>query len=281
MNTSNPSYLSTEFDLSGKVALISGGAGLLGKVFCTALYEAGASIIIADKNEKSLRNIKDELQSGNKNPDILTCQLDITNTSSIEKCITDSVNQFDGIDILVNSAAIDPKFDQHSDVSEYMGFSDFSLALWNESINVNLTGCFLLTKYVCKIMEKKNEGSIINLGSNYGLVGPDQRIYRKKGQAHQQYKPVVYSVCKAGIIGFTKYLAAYYSNTKIRANVLTPSGVYNAQDAEFVENYSSKTILGRMSDRNEYKGAIIFLASDASSYMTGSNLVIDGGWTSM
>ena len=130
-------------------------------------------------------------------------------------------------------------------------------------------------------MEKSGKGSIIFLGSNYGLVGPDQRIYKKAGQEHQTYKPAIYSVCKAGLLGLTKFLAAYYMNTAIRINLLTPSGVWNQHDDEFVKNYSSRTILGRMSEKNEYCGAVIFLASDASSYMTGANLVIDGGWTAL
>jgi hypothetical protein len=131
------------------------------------------------------------------------------------------------------------------------------------------------------VMEKTGKGSIVFVGSNYGLVGPDQRIYKKGGQERQTYKPAVYSVCKAGLLGLTKFMAAYYMNTSIRINMLTPSGVWNQHDDEFVANYSSRTILGRMSEKNEYRGAIIFLASDASSYMTGANLVIDGGWTAL
>ena len=130
-------------------------------------------------------------------------------------------------------------------------------------------------------MEKTGKGSIIFLGSNYGLVGPDQRIYKKTGKEHQTYKPAVYSVCKAGLLGLTKFLAAYYMNTSIRVNLLTPSGIWNHHDDEFVKNYSSRTTLGRMSKKNEYHGAVIFLASDASSYMTGANLIIDGGWTAL
>ena len=130
-------------------------------------------------------------------------------------------------------------------------------------------------------MEKYQKGSIILLGSNYGLVGPDQRIYTKDGYSSQSFKPPDYSVCKAGLIGLTKYLATYYAGTEIRVNMLTPSGVYNNQDEEFVKKYSRNTILGRMSNKEEYWGAILFLASDASSYMTGGNLVIDGGWTAL
>ena len=138
-----------------------------------------------------------------------------------------------------------------------------------------------LDAVIHEVMEKSGKGSIIFLGSNYGLVGPDQRIYKKAGQENQTYKPAVYSVCKAGLLGLTKFLAAYYMNTAIRVNLLTPSGVWNQHDDEFIKNYSSRTILGRMSEKNEYRGAAIFLVSDASSYMTGANLVMDGGWTAL
>ena len=131
------------------------------------------------------------------------------------------------------------------------------------------------------MMEKVGKGSIINIGSNYGLVGPDPRLYIRKGKTKQPYKPVVYSVCKAALIGFTKYLAAYYAGTAIRVNMLTPVGVFNNHDEEFVEKYSARTILNRMSEKDEYWGSIVFLASDASSYMTGGNLIVDGGWTSL
>ena len=130
-------------------------------------------------------------------------------------------------------------------------------------------------------MNNAGKGSIINIGSNYGIVGPDQRIYKQKNEKNQSYKPIVYSVCKAALIGFTKYLATYYAGSEIRVNMLTPAGVLNNHDEEFIEKYSANTILGRMSEKNEYWGSIIYLASDASSYMTGSNLIVDGGWTSL
>lgn len=274
-------YCGTPFDLKDKTAIVSGGAGLLGREFCKALASAGCNIVLADNNELNIDEAEEEVIRSAPNNRVLKQILDVTDPESISESVALVKREFRKIDILVNSAAIDSKFDKNSDISSFSSFAEFPRALWNQSIEVNLTGTFLLTQEVCRIMETYGKGSIINLGSNYGMVGPDQRIYKKKNESKQSYKPVVYSVCKAGIIGFTKYLAAYYAGTEIRVNTLTPSGVFNEHDDEFVENYAGRTILGRMSNKNEFWGGVIFLASDASSYMTGANLVIDGGWTAL
>ncbi|MBW8039167.1 MAG: SDR family oxidoreductase [Planctomycetes bacterium] len=274
-------YSGTPFDLTGKTALVSGGAGLLGAEFCKALASAGANIVLADNDKKKMKNTTKEIQRTLPEISIIARYTDVTDQSSIDECIDLIKSRYGQLDILVNSAAVDPKFEKNSDISKFSSFPNFPKELWQYSIDVNLTGTFLLTQKVCKLMEKKKRGSIINLGSNYGLVGPDQRIYKKKNQSQQTYKPVVYSVCKAGIIGFTKYLATYYAGTKIRVNLLTPGGVYNNHDKDFADNYAQRTVLRRMSDKKEFWGGVIFLASDASSYMTGGNLVIDGGWTAL
>ena len=275
------SYWGTPFDLVGRVALVSGGGGLLGREFCKALLSAGADVVMADTRLSSLEAAEAEVKERFPDARFMRQTLDVTDNDSVTDCVGNTVDAFGTIDILVNSAAIDPKFEKGSDTSRYSGFPDFPRHLFEESLQVNLTGAFLLTQAVCCIMEKKASGSIINLGSNYGLVGPDQRIYKRNNSDKQDYKPVVYSVCKAGIIGFTKYLAAYYAGTNIRVNILTPSGVYNEHDREFEKNYADRTILRRMSVKDEFWGGVLFLASDASSYMTGSNLVIDGGWTAL
>jgi len=274
-------YTGTPFDLTGKTAFVSGGAGLLGREFCKALLSANANVILADNTEDRLNEAYHEISASSGRGGLLKQMLDVTSPESIGKCVDASVREFGSIDVLVNSAAIDPKYQKDSDTSAFSKFTEFPRDLWEQSLAVNLTGTFLLTQGVSRIMEKNNAGSIINLGSNYGMVGPDQRIYKTKNQPNPPYKPAVYSVCKAGIIGFTKYLAAYYAGTKIRVNVLTPSGVYNNHEEEFANNYAERTVLRRMSNKNEYWGSVLFLASDASSYMTGANLVVDGGWTAL
>ncbi|HEC27139.1 MAG TPA: SDR family oxidoreductase [Gammaproteobacteria bacterium] len=270
----NKAYLGTPFDLTGKTALVTGGAGLLGREFCLALRSAGADVIMADID-------RDVLDLAIEGVEIDTQLIDVTDQDSIERCIASVTERHKGIDILVNSAAIDSKFESGTDLENYTQFTNFPYQSWQESMKVNIDGLFLVTQAVCRVMEKMGEGSIINLGSNYGLVGPDQRIYKEPGAETQAYKPPVYSTCKAAILGFTKYLAAYYAGTKIRVNMLTPSGVFNNHEAGFSDRYAKRTIMRRMSDKEEYHGPIIFLASNASSYMTGTNLIVDGGWTAL
>ena len=277
----NQAYKGTPFELTDRVVLISGATGLLGKEFALAVASAGAHLVLGDLKRDSLESLKREIASVYPHTKTWVRVLDVTDASSCRSIAELCETQFNRIDAVIHSAAIDPKFEQGSDPTRFSKFTEFPEELWQSSLDVNLTGAFLLAQATCKVMEKSGKGSIIFLGSNYGLVGPDQRIYKKAGQEHQTYKPAIYSVCKAGLLGLTKFLAAYYMNTAIRINLLTPSGVWNQHDDEFVKNYSSRTILGRMSEKNEYRGAVIFLASDASSYMTGANLVIDGGWTAL
>ncbi|CAD85478.1 MULTISPECIES: SDR family oxidoreductase [Nitrosomonas] len=277
----NQPYKGTPFDLSGRAVLISGATGLLGTEFALAAASAGADLILGDLDGNRLELLKNEIIASHPDVHVLIQVLDVTRADSCQSIAQLCEDRFGRIDGVVHSAAIDPKFEQGSDTSRFSKFTEFPLALWQTSLDVNLTGAFQLAQATCRIMEKSGRGSVVFLGSNYGLVGPDQRIYKKAGQEAQTYKPAVYSVCKAGLLGLTKFLAAYYMNTSIRTNLLTPSGVWNKHDSEFTGHYSSRTILGRMSEKEEYRGAILFLLSDASSYMTGANLVIDGGWTAL
>ncbi len=268
-----------KFDLTGRVAVVTGGVGLLGAEFSRTLAEAGASVVVVDLNASASQAVAESLtKSGYK---ALAVPTNITNPDEVKALVEKTLDAFGRLDILVNSAALDPKFDPDA-VNKGItpgAFEDYPLDLWNSALNVNLTGIFLMTQACVKpMLEQGKKGSIINICSTYGLNGPDQRIYIKDGK-RVAFKPVYYTVTKAGVMGFTKYLAAYYAGTDIRVNALTPGGVFNNHEDYFVKNYSAKTIMGRMAQKDEMNGALLFLASDASSYMTGNNVVVDGGWT--
>jgi NAD(P)-dependent dehydrogenase (short-subunit alcohol dehydrogenase family) len=268
-----------KFDLKGRVAVVTGGAGQLGTEFCRTLAEAGAAVVVVDVNASATQATADTLtNSGYK---ALAAPTDITQPDAVNALVEQTLSTFGRLDILVNSAALDPKFDPDA-VNKGItpgAFEDYPLDLWNSALNVNLTGLFLMTQACVKpMLAQGKKGSIINICSTYGLNGPDQRIYVKDGK-RVAFKPVYYTVTKAGLMGFTKYLAAYYAETDIRVNALTPGGVFNNHEEYFVKNYSAKTIMGRMAKKDEMNGALLFLASDASSYMTGNNVVVDGGWT--
>ncbi len=268
-----------KFDLTGKVAVVTGGAGLLGKEFCRTLAEAGASVVVVDLNADAAGKVAADLTASGY--PVRAVPTDVTKPESVETLVQSTLKEFGRLDILVNSAALDPKFDAEALAKGITPgkFEDYPLEQWNAALNVNLTGIFLVTQACVKpMLAQGKRGSIINICSTYGLNGPDQRIYIKDGK-RLAFKPVYYTVTKAGVMGFTKYLAAYYAETEIRVNALTPGGVFNNHDETFVKNYSAKTILGRMAHKDEMNGALLFLASDASTYMTGNNVVVDGGWT--
>ncbi len=272
-----------KFSLADRVAIVTGGTGLLGVEFCRTLAEAGARVVIADLNADAVSQLATSMiQSGYHVMGIAT---DITQPESVSNLLDETLSGFGRLDILVNSAALDPKFDPPSlDKMAKQGavsgaFEDYPLDTWKAALEVNLTGMFLCCQAAVKpMLAHGKKGSIINICSTYGLVGPDQRIYQRDGR-QTSYKPVYYSVTKAGVLGLTRYLSAYYAGTEIRVNALTPGGVYNSHDETFLNAYSARTIMGRMANKDEMNGALLFLASDASSYMTGSNLVVDGGWT--
>jgi 2-deoxy-D-gluconate 3-dehydrogenase len=273
------SKIQEKFDLTGRVAVVTGGGGLLGFEFCKTLAEAGAAVVAADLDLDRATICTNRLVDSGYNT--FPFRLDVTSVESTHELVTETVKRYGRIDILVNSAALDPKFDPDAAAKGIApgAFEDYPLEMWNNALNVNLTGTFLVTQAcVRQMIAQGKKGSIINICSTYGLNGPDQRIYMKDGK-RVAYKPVYYTTTKAGVMGFTKYLAAYYAGTEIRVNALTPGGVYNNHEEYFVKNYSAKTILGRMAQKDEMNGALLFLASEASSYMTGNNVVVDGGWT--
>lgn len=271
--------MSTVFDkfrLDGRCALVVGGAGLLGRGFCRALAEAGAAVVVADHLEDRAHEVAGTLAADG----LTACAVgvDITDAASVEQMVDAAESRFGCPAALVNAAAMDPKFDASANASLATSFEAFPLEQWRQALDVNLTGMFLTCQAVARRMAVSGQGAIVNICSTYGLVGPDQRIYEAPGQP-TRFKPVYYSVTKAGVLGLTRYLATYYAGTRIRTNALTPGGVYNQHDEAFVQAYSTRTVLGRMAHIDEMDAAVLFLASDASSYMTGANLVVDGGWT--
>lgn len=265
-----------KFRLKDRTAIVTGGAGLLGKEFCSTLAQAGALVVVADLNEPAAQQVADSLNREG----LRACavRVDITSQESVRAMVSAALDASGRLDVLVNSAAMDPKFDSSQQGQHGNNFEDYPVEAWRQALDVNLTGMFLCCQAASRPMVAQDYGSIINICSTYGLVGPDQRIYERPGQP-RQYKPAFYSVTKAGVLGFTRYLSTYFAGKNVRVNGLTPGGVYNNHDELFTTNYSARTVLGRMAQRDEMNGALLFLASDASSYMTGSNVVVDGGWT--
>ncbi len=267
------------FDLGGRRALVTGAAGLLGREFCRALVGAGATVYALDLDEGQLAIIAEELG-------VTPVGCDVTDEGAVDR-IVDSLAESGSIDALVTSAAIDPKVDAGGGIASG-GDGDpatYALASWDQTFRVNVTGTFLMARAVARVMATQDEGrgrgSIVTVASTYGLTAPDPRVYGWPEVPGSVRKPVDYPASKGAILGLTRALAAAYVNTGIRVNSLTPGGAYAGQDSAFVQRYSARTILGRMARPEEYAGPIVFLCSDASSYMTGANLVVDGGWTAL
>jgi NAD(P)-dependent dehydrogenase (short-subunit alcohol dehydrogenase family) len=211
----------------------------------------------------------------------LGLSVDVTNKSSLAEARDKIISRFNQIDILVNNAAINDMFENPAMASHQSMFENYPLELFEKSLQVNVTGVFLCSQIFGSAMALRGSGSIINIASTYGVVGPDQNIYKDKNGNQTFYKSPSYPTTKGAVINFTRYLAAYWGNKGVRVNTLSPGGVENNQEEFFIDNYANKTLLGRMATANDYKGAIVFLASDASAYMTGANLIVDGGWTSI
>jgi NAD(P)-dependent dehydrogenase (short-subunit alcohol dehydrogenase family) len=259
------------FDLSKKVAIVTGASGQLGGEYVLALLDAGASVAAFDiwlENPKSkIKNISSEK--------FCAVEIDITQKNSIKEGLEKVCSKFGNPNILINNAAIDTP----PDATDYDTgpFETYPESSWQEMIDVNLKGMFLCCQVIGEQMAEKEGGSIINISSVYGMLSPDQRIYEYKDKPF--FKPVAYSITKAGVPNLSRYLATYWAMKGVRVNTLTLSGVFNNQDEAFLENYTRKVPLGRMARENEFNGTIIFLASDASSYMTGANVIVDGGYS--
>ncbi len=264
--------------LDKKVAIITGGAGLLGMQHAFALLECGARVIIADINSEVIEKAQNKLTK--KYSEMIgSFVMDVTDVASIKKTKDEICKKYGSIDILINNAAIDPKVDNAHQIKESSRFENFSINQWNFELNVGLMGAFLCSQVFGGYMANNGGGVILNIASDLSVIAPDQRLYRKKdlSEEMQPVKPVTYSVIKAGLVGLTRYLAAYWADKKIRVNALSPGGVYNNQPDDFVSRLSDLIPMNRMAEVDEYRGAVQFLCSDLSSYMTGQNILIDGG----
>ena len=266
------------FDLRERVALITGGAGKLGREFARTLAFAGADLIISDLDLESCKGLAAEIASEtNRRTMGMTC--DVSAEDQVRTLFAQIDHGFGRLDILIANVMAKP-------ADYYRGFEDYPLETWNTVIGANLTGAFLCCREAASLMKRTGGGSIILTSSIYGLVGPDQRIYsgcqpisNPYGGRHPLNAPGAYAASKGGLIAFARYLATLWAAVGTRVNVLIPGGVYDGQEDAFHEEYVKRTPLGRMAVWSDYNGAILFLASEASRYMTGASLVVDGGWT--
>lgn len=269
-----------KFDLTGKTALITGAAGLLGIEHAAALLESGAKVVLTDISEAALNSARNVLALNLDPAKIIVKVMDVSQPEAI-RLVADQLSEDDiQINILVNNAAIDPKVKGDQGVLETSRLENFPLDQWNLQVAVGLTGAFLCSQVFGAAMSKAgNGGVILNIASDLSVFSPDQRLYRKEGLPGdmQPVKPVTYSVIKAGLVGLTRYLATYWAEQGVRCNSLSPGGVFNGQGEEFVQRLSSLIPLGRMANKDEYRAAVQFLCSDASAYMNGQNILMDGG----
>jgi NAD(P)-dependent dehydrogenase (short-subunit alcohol dehydrogenase family) len=262
------------FALEGKVSIVTGALGLIGREHCKALSEAGSAVVAADLDGNACSEFAATL--GN---DSIGISLNVASKGSVADANEKIISKYGKIDVLVNNAAINDMFENPAMALEMSMFENYPLEMWQKSLDVNVTGIFLCSQVFGSEMARRGKGSIINVASTYGITAPDQSLYKDEEGKQKFYKSAAYPATKGAVISFTKFLAAYWGNKGVRVNTLSPGGVENSQDEFFVKNYSKRTPLGRMADKTDYKGAVVFLASDASSYMTGANLVVDGGWT--
>jgi len=270
------------FDLTGRVAIVTGGAGMLGLRHAEAIAEAGGTPVLADLSPEALEAGARHLRE-RTGVDALAVEVDISSRDRVQAMVADVLNELGRIDILINNAALTVRGGSETLEGYFAPFEDYPLELWQRALDVNLTGTFLVTQAVGRVLVEQRRGVVLNIAAVYGMVSPDHRIYegilnQYGGQAFNT--PISYSATKAAILNFTRYLATYWADKGIRVNSFSPGAVFDEHDETFVRNLTSRIPLARMAHKDEYKGAIVFLVSDASSYMTGTNLVVDGGWTS-
>jgi NAD(P)-dependent dehydrogenase (short-subunit alcohol dehydrogenase family) len=265
------------FDLTGRVAVITGGVGLLGQQHAEAIARAGGIPVLADISAGSVNPGSPEWVQ-RFGPAACVLETDITQPAAVSRLLDEVLARYGRVDILINNAANNPKMESRSEV-EFSRLENFPLKQWEADLAVGLTGAFLCSQVLGAEMARRRRGVIVNVASDLAVIAPDQRLYRQVGRASDQQpvKPVTYSVVKTALVGLTRYLATYWADDGVRVNAISPGGVYNGQPEAFVERLANLIPLGRMAHLNEYQGAMLFLCSDASSYMTGTNLVVDGG----
>ena len=269
------------FDLENKVIVITGGSGYLGSEFSFAFSDVGAIPVILDKNEKSLKILKKKFFTKRRKGSFFL--VDINNERKVNEIVSLIIKKYKKIDCLINAAAFSMNDMIKSNNKVFEKFEKYDFELWKKSLDGHLSGIFIATKSVANYMLKRKHGSIVNIASDIGIISPDHRIY----EPNKRYKykgvnfntPIAYSVAKSGIISMTRYLATYWAKKGIRVNCISPAGVYKKHNKKFVEQLSHRIPLGRMAKPHELNGAIIYLCSNASSYVTGHNLVVDGGRT--
>ena len=267
------------FRLTDRVAVITGGAGLLGRQHAAVLARAGARVVLVDlpgaRPQEHAATLSQE-----HGVEALGIEGDITSAASVASMLSTVLQRFGRVDILINNAANNPKMET-TDGPPWSRFENYPLSVWDADLRVGLTGAFLCSQVFGAEFARRRTGVILNVSSDLGVIAPDQRLYRQEGlaDAQQPVKPVTYSVVKTGLIGLTRYLATYWADAGVRVNAISPGGVFNGQPEAFVARLANLIPMGRMANLDEYQGAVLFLCSDASSYMTGANLVVDGGRT--
>jgi NAD(P)-dependent dehydrogenase (short-subunit alcohol dehydrogenase family) len=270
----------SRYDLKERTALVTGAGGLLGRQHVAALAEAGARVVVTDIAVKHADAAVAAIKEAAPSADLVTATIDVTSQDSVRAAYDDLADRGISVDILVNNAAIDPKVTSSPGVMHSSRFEAFPVPQWQTEIAVGLTGAMLCSQIFGGAMASRRRGVILNIASDLGVIAPDQRLYRQSNvtrEEEQPVKPVTYSVIKHGLIGLTKYLATYWADHGVRVNAISPGGVFNNQDPVFVEKLARLIPMGRMAHVDEYRSAVQFLCSDASSYMTGQNLIMDGG----
>ncbi|MBZ0096130.1 MAG: SDR family oxidoreductase [Sulfuricella sp.] len=266
------------FNLHGKIAIITGGGGMLGYQHAAAIASFGGTPVLVDISPQGLQKNRELLET-EFGTEVLALEVDITDLQSVQASKTAVLECHQKIDILINNAARNPKVEDSADIN-FSRLENFPSDQWQQDLDVGLGGAFNCAKvYGSHMAQAGRGGVIVNIASDLGVIAPDQRLYKISGRDEhlQPVKPVTYSVVKHGLIGLTKYLATYWCEQGIRCNALSPGGVYAGQNEVFVSNLAKLIPMGRMAQPDEYRGAIVFLCSDASSYLNGANLVIDGG----